>query len=419
MSDVIMERLQVLASHLCGNLFGHLELAPPDPILGTTLAYNKDQDSKKMNLGVGAYRCDKGKPYVFPSVLEAERRISADPTINKEYLPIDGLEKFNRLSRELLFGAQSQAVQQKRIVTSQAISGTGSLRVGAEFIATYLRVPAVYVSKPTWGPHVTIFQKTGLQVREYPYWCGKTKGLDFTGMTAALAGAPAGSVVLLHACAHNPTGVDPTQQQWQALAQLMQERQLIPYFDSAYQGFATGNIDGDAYGIRLFVERGFQCLVSQSYAKNFGLYGERIGALHIVCADEATAVKVLSQLKMVIRPSYSSPPMHGALLVTRILEDPALRRQWEAELSQVSQRIISMRAKLVEELRKLNVPGDWSHITKQIGMFSYTGLTTSQCQKLISKWHCYLLTNGRISMAGINSSNVAYLAQAIHDVVTN
>lgn len=414
-----MERLQVLAGHLCGNLFGHLELAPPDPILGTTLAYNKDKDPKKMNLGVGAYRCDMGKPYVFPSVKEAERRISADTTINKEYLPIDGQEKFNRLSRELLFGAQSQAVQQKRIVTSQTISGTGSLRIGAEFIATYLRVPAVYVSKPTWGNHVTIFQKAGVQVREYPYWCAKTRGLDFQGMTAALAGAPAGSVVLLHACAHNPTGVDPTQQQWQALAQLMQERQLIPYFDSAYQGFATGNIEGDAYGIRLFVERGFQCLVSQSYAKNFGLYGERIGALHIVCADEATAVKVLSQLKMVIRPSYSSPPMHGALIVTRILEDPALRRQWESELSQVSQRIITMRGRLVEELRKLNVPGDWSHITQQIGMFSYTGLTTSQCQKLISKWHCYLLTNGRISMAGINSSNVAYLATAIHDVVTN
>jgi aspartate/tyrosine/aromatic aminotransferase len=373
-----------------------------------------------MNLGIGAYRTEEGQPYVFQAVREAERRILEDPSTNKEYLAIDGLESFNRLSRELILGADSPAIHDHRVATAQAISGTGSLRVGAEFLRTYFSAPAIYVSKPTWGNHLDIFKKAGYpEVREYPYYKESTRGLDFEGLIHAMEEAPANSIFLLHACAHNPTGVDPTPEQWEQISEVMARKDLFPFFDSAYQGFATGNLEGDAFAIRLFIRKGFQMVISQSFAKNCGLYGERIGAIHIVCSDSDTATKVLSQLKLVIRPMYSNPPMHGAHIVSRILSDPALKESWKTELEQVSHRIISMRQRLREELEKLGVPGDWSHITSQIGMFSYTGLTTPQCENMINKWHIHMLKNGRISMSGINSGNVEYLAQAIKDSVEN
>ena len=402
------------------NKFEHLQLAPPDAILGTAIAYKNDTHPQKMNLGVGAYRTDEGAPYVFQSVREVERRIIEDPTVNKEYLPIDGLDSFNRLARELILGADSPAIHENRVVTTQTLSGTGSLRIGAEFLKTYLNPPCVYFSKPTWGNHLDIFRKAGFSdIREYPYYKEQTRGLDFEGLMHALSEAPAGSIILLHACAHNPTGVDPTPQQWEQIADVIQQKDLFPYFDSAYQGFATGDLENDANAIRMFVRRGFQMLISQSFAKNCGLYGERIGALHIVCANSDTAIRVLSQVKLVIRPMYSNPPLHGALIVSRILSDPALKEGWKNELRDVSHRIISMRQKLREELHKLQVPGDWSHITNQIGMFSYTGLTVAQCENMINKWHVFMLKNGRISMAGINSHNVEYLAQAIQDSVSH
>lgn len=399
------------------DLFSKVQQAPPDPILGTAEAYKKDSSPDKVNLGVGAYRTDEGVPYVFKSVKEAERRILSDPSINKEYLPMRGLDSFNTLSRELLLTKSSPAVQQSRVASIQTISGTGSLRLGAEFLKSFFVTPAVYVSNPTWGNHISIFKKAGHEVREYPYWDGQTKGFNFQGMLNCLAQAPEYSVILLHVCAHNPTGVDPTREQWQGIANVMMERKLVPYFDSAYQGFASGDLDNDAYSVRYFVERGFQCLISQSYAKNMGLYGERIGSLHVVCHNKETSGKVLSQLEILARIMYSNPPMHGAYIAATILADQALTTSWKAELAEVSRRIIQMRHKLVEELTKLKVPGDWSHVTSQIGMFSYTGLSTAQCENLINKWHCYLLKNGRISMSGINTKNVNYLARAIKDSV--
>jgi len=401
------------------NFFPNIQLAPPDPILGTAIAYRNDPSPNKVNLGVGAYRTDEGKTLIFNSVREAERRMLEDPNMNKEYLPIDGLDSFCKLSRELIFGSDSPAVAENRIATLQALSGTGSLRVGAEFLKKHMGASVIYFSKPTWGNHLKIFEMAGYELREFPYWKQETKGFDFEGMLGALEQAPEGAVVMLHACAHNPTGVDPTPDQWDQIAEVISRKNLFPYFDSAYQGFATGNLEADAGSIRRFVNKGFQMAVSQSYAKNCGLYGERIGALHFVCSDEDTAKKVLSQVKLVVRPMYSNPPMHGAHIVSRILSDPSLKESWQTELTAVSQRIIDMRRRLVEELSKLGTPGDWSHITNQIGMFSYTGLTPPQCENMINKWHCYMLKNGRISMSGINSANVAYVAQAIKDSVEN
>jgi aspartate/tyrosine/aromatic aminotransferase len=399
------------------DLFAAVELAPADPIIGTAAACNADPHPDKVNLGIGAYRTDEGKPYVFASVKEAERRIIADPSINKEYLPIDGHPGFNRLARNLVFGSDSAPVRENRVATVQSISGTGSLRLGAEFIGGYLQVPAVYVSNPTWGNHIAIFKKAGLEVREYPYFNSETRLLKFDGMCEALNAAPPQSVILLHACAHNPTGVDLTEEQWATVAEIMQSRSLIPYFDSAYQGFATGSLENDAFALREFVRRGFQLFLSQSFAKNMGLYGERTGALHVVCANSDSAERVLSQLKIVIRANYSSPPLHGALLAYTILNDEALTASWKEELTAVSHRILAMRHKLVEELVAIETPGDWSHIVKQIGMFSYTGLTSPQCEVMISKWHCYLVKNGRISMAGVNTHNVGYIARAIKDSI--
>lgn len=402
-----------------GNLFAHLELAPPDPILGTAIAYKNDPSPSKVNLGIGAYRTDAGVPYVFQSVRESERLILEDPSLNKEYLTIDGLAEFNQLARELILGVNSPAIADQRVTSTQTLSGTGSLRVGAEFLKTFLNPPAVYLSKPTWGNHLNIFKKAGYELREYPYWKAETRGFDCEGMLQALSTAPAGSVVLLHPCAHNPTGVDPTPAEWERIAQLISEKRLVPYFDSAYQGFASGDLEKDAFSIRLFVERGFQIALSQSFAKNMGLYGERIGAFHVVCADRITAEKVLSQLKTVIRPMYSNPPLHGALIAARILGDPALRESWMNELKEVSNRIIQMRGQLRGELEKLGTPGDWSHITNQIGMFSYTGLTVPQCERMIANWHCYMLKNGRISMAGMTTGNVEYVARAVKDCIEN
>ena len=402
-----------------GNKFASVQLAPPDPILGMSVAFRNDPHPDKVDMGVGAYRTNEAKPLIFHAVHEAERQILEDPTVNHEYLPIEGYDVYNRLARDLILGADCPAVAEGRVVTLQTLSGTGSLRVGAECCKAFLNPPAAYVSRPTWGNHNTIFERAGIQVKSYAYWKESTRGLDLEGMLADLAAAPAGSVVVLHACAHNPTGVDPTPEQWDQIAEFLSARDLTVYFDSAYQGFATGDLDADAYAIRSFIRKGFQCFVSQSFAKNTGLYGERIGALHIVTADRDAAEKVLSQVKIIVRANYSNPAKHGALVIARILGDPALKESWLGELKTVSQRIKDMRSRLVQELTNLAVPGDWSHVTSQIGMFSFTGLTPAQCDNMINKWHCYMLKNGRISMTGINTNNVEYVARAIKDSVEN
>lgn len=374
-----------------------------------------------MNLGVGAYRDDNEKPFVFKVVKEAElelAKMTQENKIDKEYLPIDGLAQFNTESQKLIFGKDAAVMKESRVVTLQSLSGTGSLRVAFEFLRRH--APAnVYVSNPTWGNHNAIVKDSGLPVLSYPYYKASTRGLDFPAMKACLSNANPGSIVLLHACAHNPTGVDLSLDQWAELAEVFLARGLLPLFDSAYQGYASGDLEKDIQSVRLFVQKGIQVVVTQSYAKNFGLYGERIGAIHITCPSSDNAKIVMSQIKLVARAMYSSPPVHGARLVAMCLSKPEFKAQWEAELKMVAGRILEMRSLLRKHLEELGVSGTWKHITEQIGMFSYTGMTAKQCSVLIDKYSIYLLKNGRISMAGITTKNVKYLAEAMKDAVNN
>ena len=392
-------------------------MGPVDPMLGTTIAWRNDKDAKKMNLGVGAYRTEEEKPYVFEVVKQVEKELYEEllsGKVNKEYLPIDGHAGFNECCKKLIFG--ENCANKDKIVSVQALSGTGALRVAGEFLRKF--VPsAIHVPKPTWATHHQIFANAGLKVAEYPYYNAKGRNFDSAGMLQYLNTLPTGSLVLLHAAAHNPTGVDPTQEQWRQIAEVMKVKRLTPFFDTAYQGFASGCLEKDAFPIRLFNEHGFQMIVAQSYAKNMGLYGERVGALHFVCHSQKTAEKVLSQIKLVIRPMYSSPPQHGALIVFKVLSNADNYKKWRDELAAVSKRIIEVRDLLRKKLEELKTPGTWEHITNQIGMFSYTGLSEKMCESLINKYHVYMLKNGRISLTGITKKNVAYLAESINKAI--
>lgn len=398
------------------SVFSHLELAPPDPILGTTLKFKADPDPHKVNLGVGAYRTEAGKPYVLPVIQEAEKRILAElgKSSDKEYAPIDGFPQLKALTQKLAFGEE-----RKNIVSAQTLSGTGSLRVAGEFICKHLPAAAhtIYVSDPTWGNHNAIFKSAGMQVKSYPYWNEATRSLHFDELVKAFEKMPKGSAVLLHACAHNPTGVDPTPAQWKQIIGLVRKHELVPIIDSAYQGYASGDLEKDAFAIRAFLDSGAEFFLCQSFAKNLGLYGERMGMIHIVCTEEDVAKKVLSQLKLVIRPMYSSPPIHGALLIMKVLGDQAMFAQWKQELADMANRILKVRDLLRKGLESKRTPGTWNHITDQIGMFSYTGLTPSMCEELISKHHVYLLKSGRISLAGLNQQNIEYFVGAVDSVV--
>lgn len=402
-------------------LFGHIKEAPIDPILGTTIKFNADKDTRKINLGVGAYRDENGKPFVLNVVKEAEKEMLEElgTKLNKEYSTIDGPEELKSLTAKLCFGAESPALKEGRMASMQALSGTGALRVLAEFVKDHMPKESheVWCSTPTWGNHGAIFKAGGLAVKEYPYWSGDTKSVNFSGMMGALKQAPAGALVLLHACAHNPTGVDLSEAQWRELAALMKERSLIPLMDSAYQGYASGDLDKDAFAVRLFESMGFEMFMCQSFAKNLGLYGERIGMLHVICATVEHQKAVLSQLKMVVRPMYSSPPKHGAHLVMKVLGDAARFGRWKAELKAMADRILEVRKMLREGLEKKGTPGTWNHITDQIGMFSFTGLTEPMCERLIQEHHIYLLKSGRISLAGLNKSNVQYMVDCVDEVV--
>ena len=340
-----MQRLQNLNAQFISQEtaeLSHVQQAPADPILGLSLGFKNDKDPRKVNLGIGAYRSENGKPYVFPVVRKAEQRIANDHTLDKEYSPIDGDQAFNKGARGVLFGWNHPDVTSGRVCSSQTLSGTGALRVIADFLHQFRPAP-LYVSNPTWGNHNKVFGAAGLQVRQYRYFDKKTKGLDFNGMIADLRQATPGSTVLLHTCAHNPTGVDPTLDQWKEIARVCKERQLYPFFDTAYQGFVTGDLDKDGVGLRYFLDQGFEMVIAQSFAKIMGLYGERCGALHFVCADKTIAGKVLSQLKIIIRINYSSPPRHGARIAAIILNEPSMRQQWLDELVTVTNRITAMR----------------------------------------------------------------------------
>jgi aspartate aminotransferase len=338
----------------------------------------------------------------------------ADDSLNKEYLPIEGLPAFTKASFELLY---SDVVPAERVAITQSISGTGGLRVGAEFLAKYFPVKTILVSDPSWGNHGKVFSTAGLTVKKYRYYDADTLGLDFAGLKEDLEAAEDGSIVLLHAVAHNPTGIDPTQDQWKEICELCKKKNLFPFFDCAYQGFATGDLDADTFAFRYFAKQGVSFMLAQSYAKNMGLYGERVGTTSIVCETPEIARACWTQLKSIIRGMFSNPPRNGAYIVHKVLTTPDLRATWYKEVSEMAERIKAMRAALKAELLKLSTPGNWDHITNQIGMFSYTGLTKQQVSVMESEFHIYMTPSGRMSMAGVNTGNVAYVAKAMDQVI--
>jgi len=352
-------------------------------------------------------------------VKKAEKMMLEDSSLNKEYLPQRGDVAYSTLCQKMIFGADSKLVKDGVVATVQTLSGTGALRLGAEFMKRYAPGTAVYVSSPTWGTHTSIMQHAEVPCKSYRYWDGENRNLNLAGMLEDIEAAPEGSVIMLHAAAHNPTGVDPTQEQWDTIMEVCKRKKHTCWFDNAYQGYATGCLDKDGYATRNFAENGIPLFVSQSFAKNFGLYGERAGTFSITCGSSDIVTNVLSQLDVIIRNLYSNPPKHGANIVKLVLSTPELEKEWREELLAMSVRIQDMRKELFDELTRLGTPGSWTHITSQIGMFSFTGLTKEQSTAMVDKHHVYMLANGRISMAGVTSKNVKYIAQAIDDVVRN
>ncbi|XP_076233039.1 glutamate oxaloacetate transaminase 2 [Calliopsis andreniformis] len=396
--------------------WANVEMGPPDAILGITEAYKKDDNPKKINLGVGAYRDDNGKPFVLPSVRKAEERIRSKE-MDKEYSPIAGNPTFCQHSINLALGPDSDVVSNGLNATVQGISGTGSLCIGATFLSHFFPGnKEVYVPTPTWGNHTPLFKLARLSVKSYRYYDPKTCGLDFQGVVEDICRIPEKSIILFHACAHNPTGVDPKPEQWKELSDIVKKRKLFPFFDMAYQGFASGDIEKDSLAVRIFLKEGHQIALAQSYAKNMGLYGERVGAFSLITSSKDEAARTLSQLKILIRPMYSNPPIYGARIVNEILGDSQLREQWLCDVKGMADRIISVRQKLKNNLEKLGSSRDWTHITDQIGMFCFTGLKLPEVEKLTKDYSIYLTKDGRISMAGVTSKNVEYLAQAMHEV---
>ncbi|KAG5273127.1 hypothetical protein AALO_G00147950 [Alosa alosa] len=396
--------------------WSEVQMGPPDPILGVTEAFRRDTNPKKMNLGVGAYRDDQGKPYVLSCVRKAEAQI-ATKKMDKEYLPIGGFGDFNKACAQLALGSDNEVLKSNRSITVQTISGTGSLRIGANFLSRFhTSVRDVYLPKPSWGNHTPIFRDAGMQLKAYRYYDPSTCGFDSKGALDDISKIPEKSVILLHACAHNPTGVDPRPEQWKEMSALIKKRNLLVFFDMAYQGFASGDIDRDAWAVRHFIEQGHNIVLSQSFAKNMGLYGERVGGFTVVCKDADEAKRVESQLKILIRPIYSNPPMNGARIAATILNTPELNKEWLEEVKGMANRIIKMREQLVANLKKEGSSHNWQHVIDQIGMFCFTGLKPEQVERLTKEFSIYMTKDGRISMAGVTSGNVGYLAQGIHAV---
>ncbi|KAF5303194.1 hypothetical protein FQA39_LY10107 [Lamprigera yunnana] len=404
------------ANQRASSWWSQVAMGPPDAILGVTEAFKRDTNPKKINLGVGAYRDDNGKPYVLPSILKAEENMRTKG-LDKEYLPISGSADFCKLSIQLALGDDSEHVAKGLNVTTQGISGTGSLRIGAAFLNAFFPGPkTVYLPTPSWGNHTPIFKHSGLDVKSYTFFDAKTCGFNFKGALDDINKIPERSIILLHACAHNPTGVDPNFEQWKELSQLIKKKNLFAFFDMAYQGFASGDISTDAQAVRYFVKEGHDIALAQSYAKNMGLYGERAGAFTIIASNKDEAAKIMSQIKILIRPLYSNPPLHGARIVTEVLSNKTLRSQWLTEVKGMADRIISVRTKLRDNLKNEGSTLDWSHITNQIGMFCFTGMKPDQVERITKEYSVFLTKDGRISMAGVTSKNVEYLAHAMHQV---
>ncbi|KDE05205.1 aspartate aminotransferase, variant [Microbotryum lychnidis-dioicae p1A1 Lamole] len=436
MSSSAQSRLSQVSSQMSStqDVFAETPLTPPDAIFALTANYKADSFAQKVNLGIGAYRTNEGKPYVLPVVRKAKLEIAQDETLDHEYLPIAGLPTFTQETSKLIFGADSAALKEGRVSTIQTISGTGANHTGAAFLERFYgpwkgksqNEKVVYVSNPTWANHKAILTNVGCTAVDYPYYDPQTIGLAFDKFTAFLNEALPQSVFLLHACAHNPTGVDPTRDQWKHIADIFQAKGHYAFFDCAYQGFASGDLDNDAWAVRHFVSRNIPLLVCQSYAKNAGLYGERIGALNVVAAHkgdvEGGSDRIESQLLLLQRSEISNPPTYGARIVALILSKPELFEEWKRDIRGMAERIIEMRQQLYNllvEKYKTPAPGSngWKHITSQIGMFSFTGLNPAQCKALLEKGHIYLTANGRISMAGLNANNVDYFAQCVDKAV--
>ncbi|GAB5100329.1 amino acid aminotransferase [Caballeronia sp. HLA56] len=397
------------------SLFSAVELAPRDPILGLNEAFNADPRLTKVNLGVGVYTNEEGKIPLLRAVREAEKA-RVDAALPRGYLPIDGIAAYDSAVQTLLVGRDSPLIASGRIVTAQALGGTGALKIGADFLKRVNPGAKVAISDPSWENHRALFEGAGFEVVNYPYYEAATHGVNFAAMLDALNGYAAGTIVVLHACCHNPTGVDLTDAQWAQIVEVVKARNLVPFLDIAYQGFGE-NIEADAAAVRLFAASDLNVFVSSSFSKSFSLYGERVGALSIITSSKEESSRVLSQLKRVIRTNYSNPPTHGGSVVAAVLASPELRALWEQELGEMRDRIRAMRNGLVERLKGAGVDRDFSFVDRQRGMFSYSGLTAPQVDRLREEFGIYAVSTGRICVAALNLRNIDVVANAVASVL--
>jgi aspartate/tyrosine/aromatic aminotransferase len=395
--------------------FGTVEMAPIDPIIGLTELFRADPNPNKINLSIGVYQNDQGVNPVMSAVKQAER-LWQEQENTKNYLGMAGEARYGTLVQELLFGAGHAILSGSRAATVHAPGGTGALRVGGDFLHAVLPQAGLWVSEPTWPNHHGVFGAAGVPIKTYPYYDPATHSLRFEAMVEALDKAPAGDVVLLHACCHNPSGLDPTPAQWRELADLCARRDLLPFFDFAYQGLGDG-MEQDAEGLRIFADAGMEMLVASSFSKNFGLYRERVGALTVVAGEQGAAERVMSRLKLVVRANYSNPPAHGGKVVELVLTTPELRSAWQAELDGMRERIATMRRMFVASLRQRGVARNFDFLLEQKGMFSFSGITKPEVLRLRAEYGVYLLENGRINVAGMTPANMPYLCDSIATVL--
>ncbi|MDY3331526.1 MAG: amino acid aminotransferase [Pelistega sp.] len=397
------------------SIFANVELAPRDPILGLNEQYNADTRSTKVNLGVGVYYDEEGRLPVLKAVQLAEQE-RAKQSAPRGYLPIEGISTYDKGAQALLLGKDSELSASGRALTFQALGGTGALKIGADFLKQVNASATVHISNPSWENHRALFERAGFKVENYPYYDAATHGLNFNAMVAYLEQLPAGDIVVLHACCHNPTGVDPTAAQWEQIANIIKAKNLVPFLDIAYQGFGAG-LEEDAQVVKLFAKLDVPTFVSSSFSKSFSLYGERVGALTVLCASKDEADRVLSQVKRTIRTNYSNPPTHGGTIVSMVLNNPELFALWEKELAEMRNRIRTMRAQLVAKLKEHGVTQNFDFVLEQRGMFSYSGLTQEQVERLRNEHGIYAVNSGRICVAALNSRNIDAVAKAIASVL--
>lgn len=397
------------------DLFAAVQLAPGDPILGLTEAFVADTRPFKVNLGVGVYQSEAGKIPLLEAVKVSEKKL-VESTLARGYLPIEGIAAYNRAVQTLLFGAESAPISEGRMATFEALGGTGGLKIGADFLRRVSPTAQIWISDPSWENHRALFEGAGFKVNQYPYYDSSTHGINTDQMLSCLAELPVGSIVVLHGCCHNPTGVDLNSDQWAKVLEVVKARDLTPFIDIAYQGFGV-DIEADAMALRSFAAAVPTLLVSSSFSKSFSLYGERVGALSIMTRDKDETQRVVSQVKRVIRTNYSNPPTHGAAVVAEVLSNPELRQMWENELAHMRERIKAMRVAFVDGLKARGVTQDFSFVARQNGMFSYSGLTTAQVDRLREEFGVYALGTGRICLAALNMNNIGYVLDSIAKVL--